>query len=112
MLNRTHDVVLNEIQNCASISSSKPASANVRREAALFQDSATLFLMFFLLRRSSNSSFPPGSSWGSSLIVYGLFFVLFGMSILMAPELLAYIVATFLLLIGVSLVAAGWKMRR
>jgi len=68
--------------------------------------------MFFLLRRSSNSSFPPGSSWGSSLIAYGVFFLLFGISILLAPDLLAYIVATFLLLIGASLVAAGWRMRR
>ena len=65
----------------------------------------------FFLRRSGPSSF-PSHSWGTSLITYGLLFLLFGVSILLAPDLLAYIVAAFLILIGISLVAAGLRMRR
>lgn len=65
----------------------------------------------FFLRRSGPSPF-TGSSFGASLITYGLLFLLFGFCILLAPDLLAYIVAAFLILIGSSLLIAGLKMRQ
>lgn len=66
--------------------------------------------MFFLFRPSSQPFTSP--AWGSSLLLNGLLCVLLGVSILAAPELLAYIVAFFLLFLGVSLLLLGWKMRR
>ena len=65
----------------------------------------------FFLRHSGSAPF-SGNSFGASLITYGLLFLLFGVSILLAPDLLAYIVASFLILIGASLLIAGLKMRR
>ncbi len=65
----------------------------------------------FFLRHSGPSPF-SGNSFGTSLVTYGLLFLLFGISILLAPDLLAYIVASFLILIGASLLIAGLKMRR
>ena len=47
-----------------------------------------------------------------SLILNGLLCMLFGLAILAAPELLAYIVATFLIVVGASLLAMGWKARK
>lgn len=53
-----------------------------------------------------------GGMLGSSLITSGLLLVLFGIAILVAPELLAYIVATALIMGGVSMLTAGLTMRR
>lgn len=49
---------------------------------------------------------------GVSLIVHGLFCALFGVAIIIAPELLAYLVAAFFFIVGVSLVSTGMRMRK
>ena len=54
---------------------------------------------------------PPIGKFGPGLLFNGIICILFGIAILMAPELLAYIVATFLIIIGVSLLAMWWKVR-
>ncbi|NLG07566.1 DUF3096 domain-containing protein [Candidatus Peribacteria bacterium] len=46
----------------------------------------------------------------TGLLFNGILCVLFGFAILVAPELLAYIVATFLIIVGISLIAAWWKV--
>lgn len=53
---------------------------------------------------------PP--QFGNALLFNGLLCVFFGLAILAAPELLAYFVATILLIIGTSLLTSWWKMRR
>jgi hypothetical protein len=42
----------------------------------------------------------------------GLFLILMALSIILWPELLAYLVATLLLFAGSSLAAWGWSLRR
>jgi len=42
----------------------------------------------------------------------GLLCILFGIAIISAPELLAYIVAIFFILLGASLFVTGWRMRK
>lgn len=67
--------------------------------------------MFFLHRRSPyGGSSIPGI--GSSLLGSGLLCLLFGVAIIAAPELLAYFVASFLILIGLTLVSVWWRMSR
>jgi vacuolar-type H+-ATPase subunit I/STV1 len=67
--------------------------------------------MFFLWRSSvSSSPFGRSPGFGLSLIIHGLLFVLFGVAILGAPELLAYIVATFLTFVGIGLLVTGWRL--
>lgn len=51
------------------------------------------------------------SFFGSSLLSTGLLTLLFGIMILIQPDLIAYIVATFFIVTGVSLIATWWKMR-
>jgi uncharacterized membrane protein HdeD (DUF308 family) len=53
-----------------------------------------------------------GGGLGSSMITGGILLILFGLAILAAPELLAYIVATVLVLSGVSALFAGMTMRK
>lgn len=48
----------------------------------------------------------------SSLLLLGVVCVLFGIAIIEAPELLAYIVATFFIVTGVSLLLTWWKLYR
>ena len=64
---------------------------------------------FFLHRRPYGSGSMPAV--GSSLLGAGLLCILFGLAIIAAPELLAYFVASFLLLIGCTLVGIWWRMR-
>lgn len=66
--------------------------------------------MFFFQHR--RPSYSPTPVFGSSLLTFGLFCLLFGLAILAAPELLAYLVAGFLILIGVTLLSLWWKLRR
>ena len=49
---------------------------------------------------------------GNGLLFNGLLCVFFGIAILAAPELLAYFVATILLVIGASLLSTWWKVRQ
>ena len=53
---------------------------------------------------------PP--RFGGSLLFNGLLCVFFGLAILAAPELLAYFVATLLIIMGTSMLIAGWKLRK
>lgn len=48
---------------------------------------------------------------GSGLLTAGLLSLLFGLAIIMAPELLAYIVASFFIVTGVSLLMTWWTLR-
>jgi len=52
----------------------------------------------------------PSAGVRSGLLLNGILCLLFGIAILAAPDLLAYIVATFLIVVGLSLLAAWWKL--
>ena len=67
--------------------------------------------MFRFFHRKDTSSVNSRASFGSSLLVTSLLCLLFGSAILAAPELLAYIVATFLILAGVILFMFWWRVR-
>ena len=56
------------------------------------------------------SSSGPGGWW--LLMAPGIFLILFGLAILIWPQLLAYLVAGALLFAGVSLTLWGWRVRR
>ncbi len=53
-----------------------------------------------------------GTMLGSSLLTSGLILILCGIAIIAAPQLLAYIVATVLILAGMSMLTAGLTMRK
>lgn len=67
--------------------------------------------MWFLMRRRQpyEKGFPM---LRSSLLLVSVLCILFGIAIIEAPELLAYIVAAFFIITGVSLFATWWKMYR
>jgi uncharacterized membrane protein HdeD (DUF308 family) len=48
---------------------------------------------------------------GSSLLTTGLLSLAFGLAIIAAPQLLAYIVASFFIVTGVSLLLTWWRLR-
>ena len=50
--------------------------------------------------------------FGGTLLFVGLLCVFFGLAILAAPELLAYFVASILLIIGASSISAWWKLQK
>jgi membrane protein implicated in regulation of membrane protease activity len=54
----------------------------------------------------------PSSGLGWMLMVPGLFLIVFAIAILIWPQLLAYLVATVLLVAGISLSMWGWRMFR
>ncbi|MCA9370662.1 MAG: hypothetical protein KC680_01730 [Candidatus Peregrinibacteria bacterium] len=54
---------------------------------------------------------PKAPQFGHGFLFNGLLCVFFGLAILAAPELLAYFVATVLLLIGASLLTTWWRIR-
>lgn len=49
--------------------------------------------------------------FGSGLLLFGLLSLGFGLAILAAPDLLAYLVASFFIAVGVSLLLAWHRMR-
>ena len=49
---------------------------------------------------------------GQGLLLNGLICVAFGLAVLAAPELLAYLVAIVLIVLGVSLLSTWWKLRK
>ena len=68
--------------------------------------------MFHLFRNSiSYVSQQQARSAGSGLLFNGLICVLFSLAIFANPDLLAFLVAVFLMIIGVSLLTTWWKMR-
>lgn len=54
----------------------------------------------------------PGTPFGSSLLLLSLLSIFFGLAILSAPELLAYLVAGFFIFIGVWMLGMWWRIRR
>lgn len=65
--------------------------------------------MWTLLRR--RQPYEKGFSFlRSSLLLISIVCILFGIAIIEAPELLAYIVATFFIITGISLLTTWWKM--
>lgn len=52
------------------------------------------------------------SPFGKTFLTGGLLCTLFGIAILIQPDLIAYLVATFFLVIGLSLLGTWWKMRQ
>lgn len=48
---------------------------------------------------------------GSGLLFNGLLCVLFSLAIFTNPDLLAFLVAVFLMIVGVSLLSTWWKVR-
>ena len=65
--------------------------------------------MLFFVRRST--AIVGRSMLWKSLLAYGLATIFFGLAIIAAPELLAYLVAGLLLLLGGSLIVAAWYLR-
>ena len=58
-----------------------------------------------------NNRFGMGGAWWM-LMTPGLGLILFALAILIWPELLAYMVASALLMVGLLLVSWAWAMRR
>ncbi len=54
----------------------------------------------------------PGAGLGWMLMIPGLFLIVFAVAILVWPQLLAYLVATVLLVAGISLSMWGWRVSR
>ncbi len=67
--------------------------------------------MSFFFRRSSDLV-RPGSIFGSSLLSAAIVCLAFGIAILINPDLIAYLVAFFFILVGLSLLGTWWNMRR
>ncbi|MBI5793804.1 DUF3096 domain-containing protein [Candidatus Uhrbacteria bacterium] len=67
--------------------------------------------MFSFLKFRRSPSPYDSRPFGPSLLITSLLCLLFGSAILVAPELLAYIVATFLILVGVVLFMFWWRVR-
>ncbi len=55
---------------------------------------------------------PTRSPFGSSFLVNGILFILFGLLILAEPDLIAYIVAVLFIFFGCSMIATWWRLRR
>lgn len=66
--------------------------------------------MFLFLNR--HSSIPPRNPFGPSLLMNGILLILFGLLILAEPDLIAYIVAVLLIIVGCMFVASWWRMKR
>jgi uncharacterized membrane protein HdeD (DUF308 family) len=67
--------------------------------------------MFSFLQHHS-SSIPNRSPFGSSFLVNGILFMLFGLLILAEPDLIAYIIAALLLITGAGMIVTWWRLRR
>ncbi|MBU0458123.1 hypothetical protein KJ652_02880 [Patescibacteria group bacterium] len=65
----------------------------------------------FLFKHFGSHNHPPPINFGGGLLFNGLLFVFFGLAILQAPELLAYLIAILLIIFGASLLTAWWKVR-
>ena len=66
--------------------------------------------MFFLFRGKNRYESSPVIR--SSLTAYGLLFLLSGIAIFIAPELLAYFVGGLLIFIGITLLSVRWRMNK
>lgn len=56
----------------------------------------------------------PGnrSSFGSFLLLPGVLCILFGLIVIAAPQLLAYLVAGFFIMTGISMITAWLNMKK
>ena len=54
---------------------------------------------------------PPSSPMSSAFLFFGSLCTAFGFAILVAPNLLAYFVASLLIIMGISLLGTWWKLR-
>lgn len=54
----------------------------------------------------------PRNLFATPLLTSGLLALLFGIAILINPDLIAYLVATFFIVVGLSLLGTWWKMRQ
>jgi uncharacterized membrane protein HdeD (DUF308 family) len=52
----------------------------------------------------------PPPALGGGLLFNGLISILFGIAVLAAPELLAYLVAVLLIVFGASMLTAWWQI--
>ena len=70
--------------------------------------------MFFLFKRglSFGRQPPPMVHLSGGLLLNGILCIIFGLAILAAPDLLAFIVAIFLIIIGLSLLGAWYKVKQ
>lgn len=68
-------------------------------------------MFFFSNRGFSIGNRPPTQGMGTGMLLNGIMCILFGLCILAAPELLAYLVATFLIFIGGSILMMWWRFR-
>jgi hypothetical protein len=68
--------------------------------------------MQFLFSQRSQPYAKGPAPFSGSLLTLGLLSILFGLAIVSAPELLAYIVAGFFLFAGVWMLGLWWKIRR
>jgi uncharacterized membrane protein HdeD (DUF308 family) len=69
--------------------------------------------MLFLLRHSKQAEYRrAGSATGSGMLSLGMLSLLFGILVFLAPELLAYLVASFFVIIGASMVAMWLALHR
>jgi uncharacterized membrane protein HdeD (DUF308 family) len=68
--------------------------------------------MLFFRRNKYEVMAGGGSVMGSGLFLLGFLSLLFGLAILAAPELLAYIVASFFIVTGISCLSAWWRLRK
>jgi len=69
-------------------------------------------MLFSSNRRNKYEVSRSGRPFGSSLLFTGLLSVFFGLAVIARPELLAYIVASFFIITGLSLLSVWWSLRR
>lgn len=87
----------------------------MRPPYSLVASAATATCYNFVVLHLFRINQPYGRSpmpFGSSMLMLGLLCVIFGLAIIAAPELLAYFVASFLIVVGVSFLGVWWRMRR
>jgi uncharacterized membrane protein HdeD (DUF308 family) len=68
--------------------------------------------MFFLFDKRSQPYQRASAGFGSSFLGLGLLCILFGLAVISAPELLAYMVAGFFIVAGVWMLMMWWRIRR
>jgi len=69
-------------------------------------------MMFMFKNRSGYEVSRGRGSVQSGLLSTGLLSLLVGLAIIAAPELLAYIVASFFVVTGITLLLTWWNLRR
>lgn len=68
--------------------------------------------MMFSFGRYGSRIGQGGTPFGSSLFMLSILSIGFGLAILSAPELLAYLVAGFFIFTGLWMLGLWWKIKR